>query len=130
MTSPGERKLIAGKVGQQKFVMAVVKDGECGVERFLADLPKRANAQFSVLFERYCAVGFLRSPDHWRRLQVDKKKPDVWEMKVHFNPGYRLYGVVEGNTFVATHGSEKPKKNALEQHVKRARDDYEQNRTT
>jgi hypothetical protein len=126
MTSPDKRKPIEGKLGQPKFVVAVIRDGVCDVEGFLAALPERAYAQFRVRFERYCTVGFLRSPDHWRKLQVDKKQPDVWEMKVHVGPGYRLFGIVEGNTFVATHGSEKPKKNGLGRHVKRAREDYQQ----
>jgi putative component of toxin-antitoxin plasmid stabilization module len=112
------------------MVVAVTTDGVCEVEQFLAALPARAKAQFKSRFEHYCAVGYLRNPDQMRKLQCDEDKPPVHEMKIPDGPGYRLFGIVEDNLFVATHGAKKPKESTLKKHAKRARDAYRKGRET
>ncbi len=127
MTSPGERKLLEGKSGDPRKIVAVVRNGVCEVEQFLSDLPARAKTQFKARFERYCQVGFLRNPDEMRRLQADSDRPHVHEIKVFDGPGYRLFGVVDGKVFVATHGVKKPKESDLKKHAKKAREEYQKN---
>ncbi|AXH48373.1 RelE-like toxin [Gordonia phage Floral] len=127
MTSPsGDRKTIYGHQGLRKMVVAVVEEGACEVEQFLADLPERARAQFFVRFRMYCEHGRLRNPDQMRKLQVDTDRPPVHEIKVPDGPGYRLFGIEEAGKFVATHGAKKPKEKALRKHVNRARSTYDE----
>ncbi|MFL0158588.1 hypothetical protein [Mycobacteroides chelonae] len=127
MTSPGGRKLLEGRSGDPRKIVAVVRDGVCDVEQFLSALPDRAKAQFKARFERYCQVGHLRSPDEWRRLQADDERPLVYELKISHGPGYRLFGIVEGRVFVATHGVKKPKESDLKRHAKKAREVFQRN---
>lgn len=108
-----------------RMVIAVIRNGECEVDDFLSALPPRAKSQFQTRFERYCEVGFLRNPDQMRRIDVDERKPHVYEIKVPDGPGYRLFGIVEASgLFVATHGAPKPKQSALKSHVTKSRDHY------
>ncbi|MFW0790054.1 hypothetical protein [Gordonia sp. CPCC 205333] len=120
MTSLG-RAVLHQEAGCRTVIMGVTRDGKCEVEEFLAGLPPKAQDKFLALFERYCKIGYLRSPDVMRLIQAPGAPP-VHEIKVHWGPGYRLFGVVDGDAFVATHGARKPKK--LPSHVKRARDRY------
>src|SRR5665647_3727326 len=121
-TAPTER-LAAGPKG--RVVSLVLPTGESPARDFLLDLDDAAQAAFRARFERLTGVGFLRSPEAWRRLEVTGS-PAVFEIKVHKGPGYRLYVIRHEQTlWVATHGCKKPKDKAVPGEVSRARGLYE-----
>lgn len=93
--------------GVKATVVAVVKaDGSCPAKEFLDEVRV---AQLEVRIESFCAMGTLRTPELFRRLDVDDKKPAVWEIKADKGPGYRLYGVRQGPKLILTHGTTKRK---------------------
>jgi hypothetical protein len=93
--------------GSSLTLYAVVgEDGSCDAKAWLAGLPQQAQIQFQARFERLCEVGFLRSPEEMRRLDCPGD-PKVFEIKV--KSGYRLYVVLEGKDWLATHGVKRPK---------------------
>lgn len=74
---------------------------------------------------RLAEVGWLRSPEFMRRLQVPGEPP-VEEIKAHSGPGYRLYVIKEGINWVATHGRKKPKDRRVKREAERSRQIYEE----
>lgn len=112
------RILEQGERGQ--VVGVELPDGTCPAEAFLAGLGERPQAQFKAALERLTQVGWLRSPDVMRDLEVPGE-PKIWEIKVHYGPGYRLYVVRRQTDWIATHGGTKPKNKRVAAEAKRAR---------
>lgn len=102
-----------------------VASGECPAEDFLAGLDSQAQTQFKARFEQLTSVGYLRNPDQYRRLEV-KGEPMVYEIKAHCGPGWRLYVVQVGKTWIATHGCQKPKDRRVPNEVEKARKIFEE----
>lgn len=111
--------------GIRAAVVAVIRaDGSCPAKEFLDEVKI---AQLEMRIESFCAMGTLRTPEAFRRLDVDDRKPAIWEIKSDKGPGYRLYGVRLGQRFVATHGTPKRKgTRAVRIEVERARTIYEE----
>lgn len=106
--------------GPAKTIQGIVDaTGICAARVFLESLSAQSQAQFKARFERYCQVGYLRSPNEWRMIHESDASPRVHEIKTR--NGYRLFGVELGDTFFASHGAKKPKKNKVAQHAERAR---------
>lgn len=102
--------------------MAVeLADGTSPALEFLSGLRPRAQAQFKAALERLTGVGWLRSPETMRQLEVPGE-PKVHEIKAHDGPGYRLYVVRQGTTWIATHGCRKPSDKRVPAEVARARE--------
>lgn len=101
--------------------MAVVKDdGSCPATDYMEKV--RCKAKFEARFKRLGAFGWLRSPEHMRKI---KDSDDVWEIKVSDGPGRRVYGCFEGNVFVITHGRNKPPDKKVAGEAKKARRTFE-----
>ena len=100
---------------------AIGDGGTCDADVFLGKLDVRAQVKFQARFERLTEIGYLRSPDEMRNLQVPGQ-PDVHEIKVHYGPGYRLYIIRLGIDWMATHGCEKPKNRHVPAQAEKARD--------
>lgn len=98
-------------------------NGTCPAEEFLAGLDTRPQAKFKALLERLTVVGWLRSPELFRDLEV-AGEPKVWEVKAHTSPGFRLYLIRSGSDWLATHGGPKPSDRRLKVEVRRARTIY------
>lgn len=111
--------------GIKAVVVAVVRaDGSCPAKEFLDEVRV---AQLEMRIEFLCATGTLKTPEAFRRLDVDDKKPVVWEIKADKGPGYRLYGVRLGPKLVLTHGTTKRKgTSALKAEVVKARAIFEE----
>jgi putative component of toxin-antitoxin plasmid stabilization module len=91
------------------------KEGVCEVDDWLDALEDRAFAAFEARFTHLCAIGHLRATEQWRYLD-----DDVFEIKVHTGPGYRLYMLRDGNDFTATHGRKKPDDRKVKRETKKA----------
>lgn len=111
--------------GIKAAVVAVVRvDGSCPAREFLDEVRV---AQLETRIEFLCATGTLKTPEYFRRLDVDDKKPPVWEIKADKGPGYRLYGVRLGPKLVLTHGTTKKKgTKAVQAEVVKARVIFEE----
>lgn len=96
-------------------------NGRCPAEEFLAGLDARALAQIDALLGRLTEIGWLRSPELFRDLQV-AGEPKVWEVKSHSGRGHRLYLIRYGTDWLATHGGPKQPDKRLKVEVRRARD--------
>lgn len=96
------------------------RDGSCPSQQFLVGLETRPQAQFKALLERLTDVGWLRSPDSMRALEVPGE-PKVWEIKAHAGRGFRLYVIRRKNDWIATHGGPKPPERRVPVEVRRAR---------
>lgn len=113
---------ILGHGDRGQVVALELPNGASPAETFLAELPSRPQAQFKAAIERLVQVGWLRSPDVMRILDVDGE-PKVSEIKAHYGPGYRLYVVRRHTTWIATHGGPKPSNNRrVAAEVNRARE--------
>lgn len=107
--------------GVRLTIWGVVDEGGvCEAEDFLRALDMPAQTKFQARFERLTAVGYLRSPDEMRRLQV-AGSPEVQEIKVNHGPGYRLYVIRHGLDWLATHGAKRPKDKNVPTEVAKAR---------
>lgn len=106
-TATGPLELYAGSHGK---VMAVrLPNGSLPALDFLNSLPPRAQESFKALFARQLDSGHLLTDTRFRWIEDGKKKkPDVCEWKVHNPRALRLFGIREGSTWYATHGSNKP----------------------
>jgi putative component of toxin-antitoxin plasmid stabilization module len=101
-------------------VIGVVVDGICGAADSLRSLPEKAQSRFLVVIERLIATGQIRDETTFRRIQ--DKFGDVWEMKAHVGPGYRLFLIHSGPIWFATHARKKPKDSQYVSEAARARD--------
>lgn len=105
----------------------VFADGSCPADRFLnEEIPLEARAAFEGRMRNYGARGWLRNPEQMRDISEGQKakradNETVSEMKVDKGPGYRLYGVKRGNTFLVTHGMPKPKDKLVAAEAKKTR---------
>jgi hypothetical protein len=116
-TGTGPFELYAGAHGK---VMAVrLTDGSLPALDFLNSIDPRAQATFRTLFQRQFAMGVLLSKERFRFL--DHETPQVAEWKVHSPRALRLFGIRQGSTWYATHGSVKPGERGVKREVKRAR---------
>lgn len=125
----GTRSIHVGSLG--RIVGAIRKDGSCPSEDFLRGLESLGQAQFKTRFERLTTLGHLRSPEHYRPLQVPGT-PRVWEIKISAGKGLRLYVVphhmtlADDRLWVATHGAPKPKDKQVPAQVHLARTIYDE----
>jgi putative component of toxin-antitoxin plasmid stabilization module len=83
---------------------------------------------FEALFRRIGDHGMIRNDEKFRpnigsvtcaQLRPVEKFP-VAEFKIGIGPGYRVFAVLEGRTFVLSHGCRKPKPKQLPNEVDRA----------
>jgi putative component of toxin-antitoxin plasmid stabilization module len=95
-------------------------DGTCPSEVFLTKLGAPEQTAFRARLERLTTVGYLRSPEQFRRLNVPGE-PSVSEIKVDKGPGWRLYVVTITGEWVATHGGKKPKDKRVPAEADKAR---------
>lgn len=98
-------------------------NGTCPAEEFLTELDPRPQAQFAALLERLTVIGWLRSPELFRDLEV-AGEPKVWEIKAHAGRGHRLYLIRQGPDWIATHGGPKRGDQQVKTEVRRARTIY------
>ncbi|HVF20748.1 MAG TPA: hypothetical protein VNA14_10945 [Mycobacteriales bacterium] len=113
--------------GAQRRIVAVrAAGGLCHAEDFLNGLrerQKRAYVQFTVRLSKLAEVGWLRNPEDVRPVE-DGESPTVWEIKAHDGPGWRLYGIQDGDTWYLTHGRKKPGDRRVASEAAKARQIY------
>lgn len=102
-------------------VVLLVTGGRDDAESFLLSCEKRVQSRFRRYLERLRDGHLLQSPEFIRHLEtVDAgscKGAQVFELKVHEGPGWRLYIIRFGDKWYVTHGRKKPKDKLVAQEV-------------
>lgn len=104
-----------------KLFAVRLPDGTCPASEFLTGLDGHAQAEFKARLGRLTQVGWLRSPELMRRLEVPGT-PSVHEVKAHRGRGFRLYLIQHGADWMATHGRPKPSDRRVAAEAERARE--------
>jgi hypothetical protein len=99
--------------------------GGCPSLDWLAGLSDREQAGMQSRLTRLAEVGWLVTPEAFKKLTSDGREPVVYEVK-HVGLNLRLYVVKGNHVFYATHGGKKPKKNRVAGEIAKARSIYQE----
>jgi putative component of toxin-antitoxin plasmid stabilization module len=118
---------------QRTVVFAKLKDGSEPARLFYDSLMDDDKERFDGLFIQMCEHGALKNDQKFHPSVGEIKCVQsngvvkefvVSEFKVHRGPGYRIFAVLEKDTYVLTHGCKKPSKNQFATEKNRAQRFY------
>jgi putative component of toxin-antitoxin plasmid stabilization module len=114
--------------GQRAIAFAKLKDGSEPAKHFYESLADDDKDRFDGIFDRLCEHGIFRNDEKFHPdvgeikclHRGTSKAFTVSEFKVHTGPGYRIFAVRERDTYVLSHGCNKPKKKQFKFEIDRA----------
>jgi putative component of toxin-antitoxin plasmid stabilization module len=117
---------------QRRIAFAKLKDGSEPAKQFYDSLTDDDKDHFDALFLWICDRGAITNDRKFHPSVGEIKCVHggsakgfvVSEFKVRRGPGYRIFAVLERDTYVLTHGCNKPKKKQFETEVARAERHY------
>ena len=102
---------------------AVRYRGKAPAKDFLEGLERSSQNKFKAVIDELLTNGWITNRERFHKLHASGK-PDVYEMKVHDGGGMRLFCILHGSDWYATHGVISKPNRQLAEEIRKARRIY------